>query len=36
MAHEIVKCSGCQSIIRQCRCIGPKETKFEVCEKCRK
>ncbi len=35
-AHYMIQCSECGDIIEQCRCFGPKELKFAVCEKCKK
>jgi hypothetical protein len=34
--HEVVKCSKCGIIIRQCRCASPdKHVSYEVCEACK-
>jgi len=33
--HEIVKCSKCGKIIKQCRCfVKDKPVRYEVCEEC--
>ncbi len=37
--HYIVKCDGCDSVIRQCRCPSwsrPKPTMYETCDECKK
>lgn len=34
MAHEIVKCGGCQAVIIQCRCPGPHATRYSTCGNC--
>ena len=33
--HFIVKCSQCGTVITQCRCIGPKDERQDICLKCR-
>lgn len=32
--HFIVRCKNCQAVISQCRCIGPKAIRWELCKKC--
>jgi hypothetical protein len=35
MGHEIIQCSECGKIIRQCRCMAKdKPVYFEVCGDC--
>lgn len=35
--HEIVRCSECDKVIMQCRCIHTdKPTRYMVCDDCRK
>jgi hypothetical protein len=29
-------CKYCNAVIMQCRCIGPKETRYGVCADCQK
>ncbi len=33
--HFIEKCRNCKDVISQCRCMGPKETKWSLCSKCK-
>lgn len=33
--HFIERCSNCDTVISQCRCMGDKETKYSVCDKCK-
>lgn len=33
--HFIMKCRECKTILAQCRCIGKKEIKWSLCEKCK-
>lgn len=33
--HYIKRCKNCQTVIGQCRCMGPKKTIWEMCEKCK-
>lgn len=33
--HERVTCSECKRVIRQCRCMGPKAERTEVCDSCK-
>ena len=36
ITHEIVKCSKCKKIIRQCRCMDKnKPIHYEVCDECK-
>lgn len=32
--HETVVCSACETVIRNCRCIGPKPTLKSLCDGC--
>lgn len=32
--HSITKCSSCGDLIEQCRCMGPKVTRYAVCDAC--
>ena len=34
--HFIEKCKNCQVIIRQCRCMGPKDVKWSLCSNCKR
>ncbi len=34
MSHYITKCKECGVTIAQCRCIGPQEVTYGLCEKC--
>lgn len=34
--HAIVKCKYCDTLIRQCRCLGPKPTIYETCARCQR
>jgi hypothetical protein len=34
--HEVVRCKYCDGLIRQCRCMGPKPTNYETCDRCAK
>lgn len=35
--HEIVKCSKCDKVIRQCRCMDKnKPIVYEVCQECQR
>lgn len=33
--HYIEKCSSCDDIISQCRCLGPHEIRYAVCDNCK-
>jgi hypothetical protein len=33
--HYLVECPSCGTVIRQCRCIGPKTIIHEICDKCK-
>ena len=34
--HYILKCSTCDKVISQCRCMaGNKDVKYKVCDECR-
>ena len=34
--HYLKRCKGCQVVMGQCRCIGPKETEWVLCGDCKK
>lgn len=36
VGHYVVKCTGCGTIISQCRCPGNKEQRTGICAECRK
>ncbi len=36
VAHYILKCSSCDSVIERCKCMGPHEIRFAVCAGCEK
>lgn len=33
--HGITKCSKCDTVISQCRCIDHKEVRYVVCDACK-
>lgn len=34
--HYIERCKYCDAVMGQCRCPGPKETRYGVCSRCAK
>ena len=32
--HFIKKCSNCDTVISQCKCMSEKETIYEICDSC--